>query len=307
MGKYSKIMSEFDKNSLPDLDECVLGALEMLDRYKLPKISFPRKKRIGVFGSGNAFNTGEILFEDYDSVYLSESIYKRRLKHLDIDLAVIISASGGKDSKRIAKYLKRRKIKTFLLTNNLEAKARKYVDKIFVFPKQKEPYTYNTSTYLSMIFSKTNESAKKVFSLIKKMDKKIPDNLAKYNSFNIILPNKFIYCAEMFETKFDELFGPKLNVRAFSFDEEKHAKTIISSKEEFFLIVGEDKKIFGKRNNKYNLVLSKNANYGEVISLVYYFIGKIQKQNPPYFKENIEGYVKKASGFFKDKIEVIVE
>lgn len=38
MGKYSEIMETFDIDNLPNLDVCVLGALEFLTGKKLPPI-----------------------------------------------------------------------------------------------------------------------------------------------------------------------------------------------------------------------------------------------------------------------------
>ena len=54
----------------------------------------------------------------------------------------------------------------------------------YVFPKQREPYTYNTSTYLGMILGRTKEDPKKIETFIKnKVDKiKLP-SFKKYNKF----------------------------------------------------------------------------------------------------------------------------
>jgi|SRR3989344_1464887 len=307
MGKYSKIMKEFTIKNLPNLDVCVLGALELLNSSKIPKISFPKNRRLIVLGCGNALDTGMILFEEYDAIYASESIYKRRLKNIKAEYAIIISASGEKHSPKIAKYLKRKKIITYLLTNNENAKARNFVDKTYLFPKQREPYTYNTSTYLSMIFSKTKENPRQIISRLKKIDNKIPKNLNKYNAYNIIIPSKFDYVKYMLETKFDELFDPEINGRVFSDKEEKHAKTLVTSKKEMFVSIGNCNKIYGERKKRFNIPLSKSADYAEMISTGYYFIGKIQEQNKPFFKENILKYINKSSKIFGEKIKPIVE
>ena len=54
-------------------------------------------------------------------------------------------------------------------------------------------------------------------------------------------------------------------------------------------------------------LLSKSADYAEMISTGYYFIGKIQEQNKPFFKENILKYINKSSKIFGEKIKPIVE
>jgi len=43
------------------------------------------------------------------------------------------------------------------------------------------------------------------------------------------------------------------------------------------------------------------------MAIGYYIIGKIQRANPPYFKNNIEQYMKKASKTFGHKLNPIVE
>jgi len=44
-----------------------------------------------------------------------------------------------------------------------------------------------------------------------------------------------------------------------------------------------------------------------MMAVSYYIIGKIQKAHPPYFKDNIVEYVKKASEAFGHEIKAIVE
>lgn len=289
------------KEKIIDLDECVINALELFSRKSLPKLNFKFKRPL-VVGSGNATVTGQILFNNKDAVFADESNYKQKIKASKIDGAVIISSSGGKHAPIIAKELK--KIKTVLLTNNQNAEAKKFVKNYLIFPKNPEPYTYNTSTYLGMILSKTKENPKNILKHLKKI--KFPNNLKKYDAFYIFVPERFHLIREMLLTKFDELFGPKISARVFTIEQTKHAKIIVPSKKELFIGIGKDKryKLFGKT---YYIPLSKKANYGEIMALGYYLIGKIQKQNSPYFKNNIEAYIKKASKIFKTNIPIIVD
>ncbi|MAG53075.1 MAG: hypothetical protein CMH62_03885, partial [Nanoarchaeota archaeon] len=221
-----------------------------------------------------------------------------------IDGAILISASGTKHAPIIAKELRRRK-KTILLTNNHNAPASKFVNKTFVFPKNVEPYTYNTSTYMSILIAKTKENPKKILKQIDKI--KIPKTFRKYDAFYIFVPEKFDLVREMFLTKFDELFGSKISGRVFTVEQTKHAKTVVPSKKEFFIGLGcDDKyKMFGK--HKMCVPLSPKADYAEVLAVGYYVIGFIQKQHPQYFKDNIEAYTKEASKLFKYEIKPIVE
>lgn len=292
-------------NNIIDLDECILQALTLFTTTKLPKLDINFKRPI-VIGSGSALVTGKILFEDKDAIFANESNYQKNINLIKtIDGAVIVSSSGGKHAPEISKYLRKKGIKTILITNNNNALANKYVDKTIVFPKQVEPYTYNVSTYLGMILAKTKENPKQILNHILKIANKIPNNLNSYDAFYFIVPERLDLAKEMLTTKFDELFGSIISARAYTFEQSKHAKTIIPSEKELFVGLGYKNTIFG--NNKLNLLLNKNGNYASIISLGYYLIGKIQKQNKPYFKDNIKDYTKFSSRIFGQNIDIIVE
>lgn len=288
-----------DIKKMIDLDECVINSLNLFSKIKIPKFSINFKRPL-VVGSGNAAITGKILFSDKDCVFADESNYLQKIKSHKIDGCILISASGGKHSPVIAKQMKKRKIRTILITNNKSSKASKFVDKLFVFPKNIEPYTYNTSTYFGMILGKTKENPKKILNFIKKI--KIP-SLKNYKSFCIIIPENFENSKEMLQTKFDELFGSEIQGRIFTYEQTKHAKTIVSSDKELFVGLGVENKIFGRK--KLNIKIPSNFNDVGFLSVAYYLIGKIQKYNKPYFKENIEKYVKEVSKIFGEEIKVI--
>jgi len=281
---------------LINLDECVLNALELFTKSKLPKIKIPFKNPL-VIGSGNASALGKILFK---GIHANESTYLEEIRDKKIDGCILISASAGKHSPSIAKQMKKRNIPTILLTNNPNGEATKHVDKTYTFPKNTEPYTYNVSTYLGMILSKTGEDPKKIKTFLKKL--KIP-SLKKYNSYLFIVPEKFDGVREFYETKFDELFGPMIQGEAFTYEQTKHAKTVVKSNKELFISLGVENKLFGK--NRLNYKLPKSADLGLIFCLGYYIIGKIQAKNKPWFKENIKSYVKEASKIFNEEIKVV--
>ena len=293
------------QTKLPDLDKVVLDALNLFKKSKLPKLNVKYKRPL-VLGSGNAAVTGRIIFANKDAVFADEGNYKQKLKAIkNIDGAILISASGGKHAPIIAKDLKKRKIETILITNNPTAEANKFVKKTYFYPKNTEPYTYNTSTYMGMILGKTKESPQKIISLIKKI--RTPRNLKKFNAFYIIVPTEFDNLRELFQTKFDELFGPKINGRVFTIEQTKHAKTVVPSDKEFFIGLGYNNKLFGKKQNRLNITLPKSAGPATMMAIGYYIIGQIQKQHPDYFKKNIANYTKQTSKMFKSTIKPIVE
>ena len=290
---------------LPYLDKVVIDALNLFKKSKLPKLNLKYKRPL-VLGSGNAAVTGRIIFADKDAIFADEGNYKQKLKAIkNIDGAILLSASGGKHAPIIAKDLKKRKIETVLITNNPNAEANQFVKKSFFYPKNTEPYTYNTSTYMGMILGKTKESPQKILNLIKKT--KTQKNLKKFNAFYIIVPTEFDNVRELFQTKFDELFGPIINGRVFTIEQTKHAKTVVPSDKEFFIGLGYNNKLFGKKQNRLNVTLPKSAGPATVMALGYYIIGQIQKQHPNYFKNNITNYTKQTSKMFKSTIKPIVE
>ena len=305
------ILNNFDVNSIPDLDICTLGALELFSQSPPSGLSLTAYMRPLVVGSVNAASTGRILFHDKDVVFADQGTYKDKLEFIsNIDGAVLISASGGKHAVGIAEDLKRRGIATWLLTNNPDALGARYIegDKVIVFPKNREPYTYNTSTYMGMIFSKTEEGAPRILEhLLQDTLPRIPSNLAKYDAFYLIIPSRFSVVKDMFLTKFDELFGSKISGRVFTMDETKHAKTVIPSETELFISFGEKNELFGNENARLTIPLPEDSDYGAMMAIGYYVIGHIQKQHPPYFKENIIQYTKQASKIFEQEVVPIVE
>lgn len=300
-----EVMQSFGLKDIPNLDVCVLGALEFLSGKRLPKIDIGKSGRLLVIGSGNALVTGKIIFDNRDATFASESDYKNKLKVGKYNFIILISASGGKHAVGIAKYLKGKRKEVFLLTNSSDALAAKFVDEVLVFPKQREPYTYNTSTYLSMILAMTRESPKGIYDYILKIDRKIPKGLSQYDAFYFILPSKFDAVRELFVTKFDELFGPMIRGRVFTDEQTKHAKTVVPSAKELFIGLGVKNNTYGK--NRFNVVLPDGAGYGMVMAIGYYIIGKIQAGKEPFFVENIVRYTEAASKIFGQKIEPIVE
>jgi len=152
--------------------------------------------------------------------------------------------------------------------------------------------------------AKTKEDPKKILAHINKIKNKIP-NMKKYKAFYLIIPEEFPSIRDMFLTKFDELFGPMLTCRCWSYETTKHAKTVIPWDKELFISFGHENKIFGK--NRYNVPLPKGASYATLMAVGYYVIGQIQKDNPAYFKKNIVAFTKAASKLFGSDIQPIVK
>jgi hypothetical protein len=305
------ILKSFDENCLPDLDVCVSAALELYMEERVPEFNPALVKRPLVIGSGNAALAGRILFEDHDAVFADESSYEEQIEaHPEIENAVLISASGGKHATVIAKDLSKRKKNLWLLTNNPKAPAREFVPDAqeFLFPKNREPYTYNTSTYMGMILSSTGETPAHIYEHIQKeIPPIVPENLGTYTSFFLILPPREFSVAGMLLTKFDELFGARVMGRVFTVEQAKHGKTIVSSDKELFISFGTPNELFGNPESRLHIPLPRMSGHAAMMAIGYYIIGQIQKQHPPYFKDRIETYTKQATSVFGQDIGLIVD
>jgi hypothetical protein len=290
--------------NLINLDECVLNALDLYINYGTPRLEMGKHKRIIGIGSGNAAVTAKILLEDQDAVLADESTYQKKLDTIPgIDAALLISASAGKHAPIIAKDLEQRRVETYFLTCNKDGEASKLFDNqhLFVFPSKPEPLTYNTSTYMGMILSKTKEDPKKILEHIKNVvDPLIPD-MRKYDAFFLLTRPEFDNIREAFLTKFDELFQPIISGRCFTTEQTIHAKTLVQSEKELYLAFGCDHKSIIHIGGGVNIPLPENAGYAAMMAVAYYTIGKIQAQNKPFYKERVGAYAEEQKKMFAHK------
>lgn len=305
-------LKHFDLSSIPTLDVVVLGALERFADDPLPAFPHVNFSRPLVVGSGNAASAGKILFRDSDAVFADESSYQRMLEAVPtIDGAVLISASGAKDAIGIADNLCARGLPVQLFTNNPDAPAKDCIgpESVTVFPKNREPYTYNMSTYLGMILSQTKENPRDIIEYIRTdIAPHVPENLASYDAFFFTLPPEHGLVGSMFLTKFDELFGARVSARAFTVEQVKHAKTLVPTETELFLNFGDAAARYTKNiSESVTFHLARGLRYGTLMAVGYYIIGKIQEAHPPYFKNYLPEYIAHASEFFGQKIDPIVE
>ncbi len=299
------------KKVIDNLDKSVLKALDffIINKPKAKKIN--TKDIPFIVGSGNAYNTAQIIFKNKASIFANESNfkqilldYKKLIRKKISKNAIIISASGEKDSIWEILLAQKFNLKTTLMTCNANSTAAKLADETIVFQKLSEPYTYNVSTYLAMILSQSNENAESIKKRLESLH--FPKDFANYKAYTFILPDKLAAIAPMIEIKKSELFGARLSIRAFSQGEARHAKFVVPWEKELIISLGENK-YFGNINNRWQL--KKTTKPAEAMAICYYIVGKIQESNTPYFRDNIESYCKnglKAYGK-KGSLPVIVE
>ncbi|MBI2326737.1 hypothetical protein HYU92_00290 [Candidatus Curtissbacteria bacterium] len=311
--KNIQILNTFTLDNIPDLDVAVLGALELFQKEPLPKIKLDVYKRPLVVGSGNAEATGRIIFQDVDAIFASESDFEAKLKSIEnIDGVVLVSASGGKHAPIIAKAAKEYNKHVTLITNTPNSPANRELDHKhdydeYIFPKNREPYTYNTATYMGMILSYTGEDPVKIYEFIQNQINKLTfTNLSKYDKFYLIVPPQFSGIIRMLQVKFIELFGRNIARDVETSEYVPHATTVAPS-DELFISFGYDNNTWGEQGKRLNIPLPEKANYGAMMAVGYYTIAQIQKQHKPYFKESIASYTKQVSKIFGNKINPIVE
>lgn len=308
-------MSGIDPKSLIDLDRCVLNALDLFTdpRTKFPRPNLAKFKRPLVVGSGNAIATGRIIFDRYDAVFADEGTYRGKLDAIEsIDGVVLLSASGGKHAPVIAGDVRSRGREIMLFTCNPSPPAKDDVNELYVFPSRPEPYTYNTSTYMGMMMAclirqprvEARRIREHLRTVVDPILKKFGKRFGGYNALFLLVPEELELIRTMLTTKFIELFGRRLARDVFTWEQSKHATTVVETPKELFIAFGRENTVLGKE--RLNVPLPKNCTYPGIMAVGYYVIGRLQAQKPPWFKRSIESFTKRASEAFGQKIEPVV-
>lgn len=187
---------------------------------------------------------------------------------------VVVSASGEKHAPIILNIAKSNSKNTLLISSSEKSSAREIADKSIIMPKIREPYTYNTSTYFGYMLAENPEldlvSLREFITTtfeneINKID------FTKFSSFCIVIPNEFVLLREMLETKFIELFGRKVARDIFSYEQMKHATTVVQDEGELFLCFGNTTSIqYGE--NQIDLPTFDSESYAAMMMVGYYMI-----------------------------------
>ena len=298
---------------LPTLDQIVLESLDYFVANPPPKLDLSDYQLPFVVGSGNALSPGRILFSGRAAIFADESDFKSTVQSFKpvvdkqlITQAVVISASGEKDSVWEVELAKSHGLHTTLLTCKPNSTAAKLADRVVPFRSIAEPYTYNTSTYLGMVLATTGEDPKSIKALIDKLQ--LPAKFANYTSYAFVLPDDYINIAPMIIIKGEELFGPHVGVRAYTHGHSRHAKFVHPWEQELVISLGENK-FFGHPDHRWDIDIPTGTGFGSVLALTYYICGQLQSVKPPFFMQDIEAFTSdygpKAYGK-PEKFDVIV-
>lgn len=279
------------------LDEIVLSSLDFFTGTPPPPLDVSSFSLPFVIGSGNAINTGKILFSGQAAVFADESNFRSMVssyqKVIDKGLitdAVVISASGEKDSVWEIELAGKMKLKTTLLTCKPGSSAAKMADRVVSYKSIAEPYTYNTSTYLGMVLSTTGEQPDRIKQYIKSITP--VQGFGDYISYAFVLQDKFLNVTPMIDIKDNELFGPHVMIRAYTEGHARHAKFVHPWEKELVIAVGTECRYFGDPAHRFHIPFPESGSFGTVISLTYYLCGLIQRAKPDYFRQHIESYCK---------------
>ncbi|MEC8220999.1 MAG: hypothetical protein VX028_02905 [Nanoarchaeota archaeon] len=317
MSQYSnlEIMEHFDENSIPDLDVVLLGALEKFMRDGLSEIEFPSFDKPLIGASVNALTTAKMLFGER-AQYVDENTLREDVESLakQCDGAIVFSASGGKHAPILAKQFQELGLDTYAVTctNGSQVEGVVGREKTIVTKKNREPYTYNTSTYLGWMFSGVSmdvQDVKELYDFIlKEVDPVIPKNIHEHFGYYLLVPNTAGYVGNLFDVKFEELFGTLVPWQTHTFETSMHAKTVIAP--QYCLAFGEGElPVHVYEENTFRVPLPENFTNAHVMAIGYYVIGKIQRGKHPYFKESLKSYIleNKKKGEFAQAINLIVE
>jgi len=287
--------------TLKDLSSVVLEALDLHANTTPQAPPFGASSKRLVVGSGNALPTGRILFEGEDALFCDEGQYQATLdREPEIDSVVVISASGTKHAPIIIRDLLDRSLPTYLITCAETSPAVDLLprDHIVVTRSNPEPITYNTSTYMGMMLTRTQENTSRIKQhILTNVAPMLPD-FDKFEAFYLIVKPEFEIQMEMFITKFDELFGGRVNGRCYTPEQTLHAKTVVPWEKELFISFGYDNRSFGSQ--RLDISLPENCGYVAMMAIAYYVIGCIQTQKPPWFIENAQEYVRRQKQLFNE-------
>ncbi len=232
-----------------------------------------------------------------------ESEIEKKLENISsITDVVVVSASGEKHAPIILETAKKYGKHTTLISSSEKSRGRDLASESIIMPKVREPYTYNTSTYFGYMLAE--DPTLDLSRLEKFLREDINDSLreidfSQYKNFVIVLPDEYVLLREMIETKFIELFGRKVARDVFSYEQMRHATTVVEDSDELFICFDNTTGItYG--THQIHLPIFSHGNYAGMMLLAYYLVGKIQTSLPPYFMESIEDYCARAkiqSGF----------
>jgi len=281
--------------NIPYLDEVVIASLDFFIKSPPSILDISNFSLPFVVGSGNAINTGKILFSAKAAIFADESNFKSTVsayqavidKGLITD-AVVISASGEKDSVWEVELAKAMRLKTTLLTCKPSSSAAKIADSVLDYKSIAEPYTYNMSTYLGMVLSATGEKPDEIKQFLQSVE--VIPGFSDYTSYAFVVPDKYLNVTPMIITKGDELFGPHVMIRAFTEGHARHAKFVHPWDKELVITLGMKNNYFGDPKHRWNIPLPELASFGTMIALTYYLCGLVQRAKPNYFAQDIETY-----------------
>jgi hypothetical protein len=286
--------------SIPDLDDVTLAALDLHASYKIPELKLqPAKLRL-VIASGNALPTGRVLFSGERALFCDEGQYRSLLEQeREVDSGVVISASGTKHAPIIIRDLLDRGLSTYLVTCNAKSPAGALLppERVFETRSNPEPITYNTSTYMGMMLAKTREDPTAIKKhIVEQVAPLIPD-FSQSEAYYLMLRPEFDVEREMFVTKFDELFGGRINGRCYTSEQTLHAKTVVPWEKELFISFGVANDDFGSQ--RLAIPLPGNAGFVAMVATGYFVIGRLQRAKTPWFKQHAEEYARIQKALFE--------
>ncbi len=281
--------------AIPLLTECVRDALQHV-KHGLPNVPQHSFKSPLIVGSSTALDVGRMIFGPHIP-YCSESTIDECITRGSFDGALIVSASGAKSAVNIIKKLASKNIKSILITSTQDSPASAYASSTTVFPALTEPYTYNVSTYLSMLYAATKENPEIAEQALSKIESTVDQSLANIDALFFVLKNEHALLKDTLITKCGELFGSRISARAYTDEDALHGRTLVLSPTELFIVTSHSP--VSRGSTELIIELPEHADYATAFALYYALIGRIQALHPHYFTEGVAEYQQFAHAQFE--------
>jgi len=227
---------------------------DVLDTIDKDGVSLPDLSGYSFFGSGNAYQVARI-YARYFNGYAYPSEDCEQLNKLD--RTCIISASGGKDSIKVATKFNN----SILLTCNPKAPASVMAKETIEIPAFTEPPFYNVTTYAAMIYLLSGDKIK-----VPLLENNLVSWLSRPNII-FIAEKQNHPIASMCALKVREIFG-KLAL-SLTIEESYHGWFLHPLTEESVISIGVDFDL----KDSYKV----SGNTLEILSKIYYHIGYLQE------------------------------
>jgi len=294
----------------PPLALIVRAGLEFFVRNEarpgfLPEFPYSVDEPVFAVGRGNAERVADLIFANFrNSTVTDQDAF---LEHYEKVRAanprvVLVSSSGGKGLENVMEYFKSTHVPYDLFTCKDGTEVGESADNLYLFPSSDEPFSYNFSTYFSMLLSSFGESPSSILELINS----IPE-FDVHTAYAMAAPSRYEKNIRgMFDHKCNELFGGNKKPSLWSESDIDHGAGIVRADGSVIFGVGipeeRSERIAGyisaydkerSQTRRYiSVPFTPEHSYAAYMAVMYHIIGKVQEKMPDLFGQNVEEHIR---------------